>query len=60
MVINKRRIKEVYNTRIGEFELELQQAMSNNDKHLFALTRGELEEMETWLDEEINRVKPET
>ena len=33
--------------------------MSNNDKHLSTLTRGELEEMKIWLDEEINRVKQE-
>jgi len=56
MVINKRRIREVYDIRIGELESELQQAVRNNDKHLFALTRRELEDMKTWLDEEINRV----
>jgi hypothetical protein len=30
--------------------------MSNNDKHLSALIREGLEEMKTWLNEEINRV----
>lgn len=42
MVINKRRIKGLYDIRIGEPESELQQAMSNSDKQLFRLTRRPL------------------
>lgn len=56
IIINKRRIKKVYNIRIGKLKSELQQAISNNDKYLFAITRRELEDMKTWLDEEINCV----
>jgi hypothetical protein len=56
MVISKRRIKEAYDIITGKLESKLQQARSNNDKRLFALIREELEEMKTWLNEEINRV----
>lgn len=56
MVINKRHIEEVYKIRTDELQLELQQALNNNDEHLFTLVQGKMEEIKKWLDEEINRV----
>ncbi|KAG9228059.1 hypothetical protein BJ875DRAFT_490287 [Amylocarpus encephaloides] len=56
MVISKRHIKEAYDIVTDKLRSRLQRSMSNNDKHHSTLIREELEEMEPWLNEEINRV----
>ena len=45
MVISKCYIKEVYKIRTDELRLELQQALNNNDEHLFTLVQGKMEEI---------------
>ena len=56
MVASKRHITEVYDLRIDELRSKLQQAVSNNDRHLITFIREEQEEWKTWRDDEIKYI----